>query len=242
VKIAFTTVRAVSDEVVARNEAYAGSLGFPRLGKAGRPRVAVIGGGPSVGTKIDELRAWDGDIWAINGAHQWLRSHGIDSTFFSIDALPAVAKSCEGARRAVLATCCDPSVFNSLSDAEVSAVKIGPDFECGATSATTAPTIACEMGCREMSFFGCESNYGLNTHVYCGAAQHGSMILVRCNGEEFLTAPPYFLQAEMLAAIIRAAPAVFKDKSGGLLSAMVADPDYDITAASQSVHDALRAA
>jgi hypothetical protein len=243
VKIAFTALCAISDEVIARNEAYAGSLGFPWFGRAGRPRLAIVGGGPSIARKIDALRRWDGDIWAINGAHNWLRDKDINSTFFSIDPKPIVAKCCAGAKRAVLATCCDPSVFDALKGADITAVKIGPGgLENGPTSATTAPVIATEMGYRQLTFFGCESSYGDITHAYHGDVAYGSLLQVACNGESFLTNPAFFMQAEMLAALIREAPSVFKDESGGLLSAMVADPDYDITAASQSIHDGLRAA
>jgi hypothetical protein len=51
----------------------------------------------------------------------------------------------------------------------------------------------------------------------------------------------YLAQAELLAELIRSAPGVFCDRSGGLLSALVADPEYDIVAASKDIHEAIAA-
>lgn len=234
-KINFTSLCGVSEEKLRANERYSKRLGFPRMGEAGSPRLAIAGGGPSIKDRIDELRSWDGEIWAINGTWKWLRNLGIDATFFTIDPSPGIADMCLGAERAVLAMNCDPSVFDILSG-DITAVKLGvDDLQNGPTSASTAPIIAVEMGYRHLTFFGCEGNYGELTHVYNGANFQKSLLKVNCNNETFLVCPAMFMQTEFLAGMIRAAPNVLEERSGGFLRAMVADPDYDIVAASREI-------
>jgi hypothetical protein len=243
VKINFTALCRVSDENIRRNEAIAETLGFPWLGKAGRPRLAVIGGGPSIREKMGEIAAFDGDVWAINGAWGLLRDHGIEATFYTIDPSPEAVPLCVGAKKAVIATCCDPGMFDNLMDAELSVAKIGIDgLWNGPTSASTAPVIAIEMGYRELTFYGCESSFGDEVHAYTNPIVQESRLLVACDGSNHLTNPGLFMQAEDLSELIRSAPSVFKEESGGLLRAMVNDPTPDMVAGSLSIHEGLKKA
>jgi hypothetical protein len=238
VKIEFTSIGCVPAADLERNEDYARRLGFPKWSQAASQRLAVVGGGPSIAGKAEELAAWDGDIWAINGAFQWCFRRGIDAVFFTIDPQPLVTELVGNVERAVLAMSCDPSLFDVLMNADVEAFKLGP---AGATTATAAPIFAAEKGYRSVTFFGCESSYGESTHAYIN---HGrdlkSLMRVRCNGEEFLTTPDMMLQAEFLGGLIREAP-MFEERSGGLLSAFIASPEIDVIAATQCIHDGLHA-
>ena len=242
-KIAFTSKCRVSNEDIRRNEAYAGSLGHPNVGRAKHPRLAVVAGGPSILEQMDEIAGFDGEIWAINGAFRLLADRGIEATFFTIDPTIDAVPLCVGAKRSVVATCCNSALFRNLHGAHVDVVTIGPyGLPNGPTSASTVPVIAIERGNREVTLFGCESSFGDTTHAYSNPVVAVSRLLIECNGERFLTAPDMFMQAEMLSEMIRAAPVFLKERSGGLLRAMVESPDYDIVAASQSIHDALEAA
>ncbi len=233
-KINFTSNGCVPAADLTRNEDYARRLGFPKMEPAASHRLAVVGGGPSVADKLDELSAWEDEIWAINGAFHWCLRHGIDPAFFSVDPLPQTAEHCWGATRAVLATWCHPATFEALKDADISAFK---PRDHGATTATTAPEIAIEVGYREVSFYGCESSFGETTHAY-GNRGIGNLMKVSCNGHEFLTTPDMMMQAEFLGELIRAAPC-FKDCSGGLLAAYIASPDIDVLAATPAIHRAV---
>lgn len=241
-KIDFTSLCLVPDEKLALNEAHANSLGLPALGKAKTPNLAIVGGGHSVASHIDSLREWQGDVWAANGAYGWCLENGIEAFFYSIDPRPETARYARNVKRAVVATVCDSSLFAALSGADVSLVKIDRTMN-GPTGASTVPSLAFDAGYRTVSFFGCDSSHTeIATHIYSGSVSHRSLIRVSCNGESFLTSPDMFMQAEMISTLIRLAPHLFKNRSGGILAAMVACPDYIITAASKSIHEALNAA
>ncbi len=236
-KLTLTSLSPASNEAIRWNEAYAKSLGFPRLGVAETPRLAVIGGGSSIADRLDELRSFDGDIWAINGAFHWCRDHGIETRFFSLDPSKAVLPFCAGVRSAMLGMNCHPSVFDALSNADVEAVDLA-DFPTGPTTAASAPMIAINRGYRQVHFFGCEASFEGKTHVY-GDFNLENLMKVACNGQEFLTTIDMMMQAEHLGALIRECQGVFVDRSGGLLGAFIASPDIDVLAATKSLHEAV---
>ena len=233
-RIEFTSIGCVSATVLARNEDYARRLGFPKWSPAASQRLAVVGGGPSITDRVEELAAWDGDIWAINGAVGWCMRQGIDAVLFTIDPLPATAKHATGVERAFVSVTCHPSLFDALQGADIEAFK--PTLT-GATTATAAPIAAADKGYRSVTFFGCESSFGDATHVY-GNRDVKNLMRVRCNGQEFLTTPDMMMQAEFLGELIREAP-MFAERSGGLLSACVADPEIDVIAATPLIHEAV---
>lgn len=217
-------------ETLARNVAYAKSLGLPSV-QARAPTLAVVGGGPSVAQHYEELRNWSGEIWAINGTYRWLASHGVSCRFFSTDPLPGVADLCSGSD-AVLALRCDPGAFDAVAGAETVDIE---DMPRGPTTASCAPLLAAMCGFHQVSMFGCEGSFGETTHAY-GTPRDVRLLKVACDGQEFLTSPQMMMQVEYLADIIRAAPRFCADRSGGLLSACVSDPDIDVLAASRSIH------
>lgn len=202
------------------------SVGWPE--PKGSGHLAVVGGGPSVRDALSRLETWPGEIWAINGTWRWLKDHGIEATYFSCD--PADDSSLiRGAQRAVLAAHCHPNMFKAAPETYRWS---GETY--GTTTATAATIIAPRCGFSEVTFFGCGSSYTNITHVY-QAEETQHYLLIRCNGQEFLTKPEFLLQAEQLAAAIRAAPNVFHEESGGLLRAMIADPDWDAIAGSRNL-------
>lgn len=238
-KIAFKPLHCVPVETLERNRAHTRTLGLPTLGEARHPWLAVVGGGPSVAGHIDELREWPGEIWAINGAYKFLRDHGVLAAFFTIDPQPGIAAMSGSIDCGVLATSCDPSAFAAAYHAHIETVELD-DYPCGPTTASTAPIIALRRGHKMVSFFGCEGNFGATTHAY--ENRDVKLLEVVCNGKTFRTNPQMLQQSEYLAEQIRVAPHVLVDRSGGLLSAFVADPDIDVTAASRSIYEAVMAA
>lgn len=240
-KLNLTAIAPVSLEGLLHNAANAKRLGFPRLGIAGTPRLAVVGGGNSIRDRVDEIRSFDGDVWAINGAFKWCQERGIEARFYSADPTALIAGDCIGAKSAMLCMATDPSVFEELKDADVEAVGIvGPEnMLVGPTSACCAPLIAVNRGYTEISFFGCESSFGASTHAY-GNFNLENLMRVACNGREFLTTPDMMMQVENLGAQIRAFPKLLKDRSGGLLSAYIESPEIDVLAAAPSLYEAVQ--
>lgn len=231
-RIDFRGLGCVSSETADRNLAYSATLNL-RPVSASRERLAIVGGGPSITQHTDELRAWNGEVWAINGAFQWCRAHGIDAAFVTIDPMPVQNHlfTLEGVTRAILSPECDPSLFKSLAKADI---QLFPVRARGATTATAVPTVAVSAGYREVHFFGCESSYSTQTHAYQNW-EHEEWLELATKHATFKTKAEFFMQAQWLAGIINAAPNVFKDRSGGLLRALIEDPEWDITALSPAI-------
>ena len=83
--------------------------------------VAIIAGGPSINDHVRSIRALaDGgcDIWAINGTHDWLVSHGIKPhAMWVVDGRPECAAFVAKPQPACtyyINSRCDPAVFAAL--------------------------------------------------------------------------------------------------------------------------------
>lgn len=242
--ISFGGELPVSADTCAINAQHSRALGLKtyRSWQTANPRVAVVGGGPSIKEHLDVLKNWDGDVWAINGAWKWCRDNGIEATFFACDPHPIVAQWAEGADKALIEISCDPAVFEALKSADV--YTFDADAETGgiigyASTASSAPHLAIRMGYRSVTFFGCESSYLPNkSHAFMDEDRAEQMI-VRCNGNDYLTAPDLFLQAMGLSSYIKQVPEFISEQSGGLLGAMIEDPKFHIAWISQPLADAL---
>ena len=218
-------VVAVPDEKVRENEEHARSLGLPKVYFPPfhhNEKLAVVGGGPSIRTQWDEIRKFK-HILAINNTRNTLKQYGIDATFFTIDPTDIVTEWARGATNALVATRCDPSVFEALKGSNVRVFDTPGDVPMLTSSASTAVPLAMKMGFRQVCFFGCESSYKGTSHV--DRHEDREVIKVRADGKDFITAGDYFFIAQELSNAIRANPGVITEKSGGLLRAMVRDPN-----------------
>lgn len=230
-KITWMPYLSVTPERTAHNIAACHARSLPGLSNKPRPKLAIVGGGPSVVENIDELKAWEGDIWVSGSAHQWALANGLDCWFFTIDQCPTLAQDAKGAKRAILATCCDPSVFDELYDVSVEVFDLipdGPTANHHCTTVTAGPMAGLMMGYKDFTFFGCDSSFREQTHAYHDYPVK-DMLRVDCNNESYVTSPSMLLQAEFLSGVIRMAPQIFKTCGDGLLQAMIASQDYDIT-------------
>jgi hypothetical protein len=194
----------------------------------GRP-LAIVGGGVSVLKCIGELQNWPGDIWAVNAMSKVLKNYDIECTAVTVDPHVDQWKQFDGEGDALLATCCAPKLFdmyegrcrafNMVDDAEDGLLAKG-----GGTSASSIHLVAFELGYTEISYFGCESSYTYKTHVY-DYEDPGPYVTIEAGGEEYNTKPYLEMQACFLSSVMREFPSVFKNRSGGLLGAMIKHPD-----------------
>lgn len=243
-EIVFTGVPTVSGEAITHNVNVTHRLGLPdfRSIKPTSKRLAVIGGGPSIREHEDELRSFDGDVWAINGAWAWCKVHGIPARFFTLDPDPIVMRWINGVDKALLCSRVDPQVFYELKGKDVRVFDISQEggVASGSSTATCAPVLAAALGYTELVFYGCESSYPQDeTHAYQHEVRE-DQLWVTCGGEEYLTAPDFYIQAQELSALIREFPRHFSERSGGLLRALVADPKFDVTAVSRNLFEQLK--
>lgn len=238
-KIDFTSHCHTSVKDLLRNRDYAKTLGFPHMGEAEKPSLAIVGGGPSAKHHLRELKSFDGEVWAINGAWAWCKDKGIRATFCSADSIPEVASLALGVEQAFIATHCHKDLFDVLKDADIEAVDVASDiYPSGPTTATAFPLHAIDRGHNHITYFGCESSWKTNSHTYKDESSKNVM-RVQCNGREFLTQPHLAMQAEILAALIISAPSVFSEQSGGLLRALTKNPKLDVLAVSANIHESL---
>lgn len=242
-EIHFSGVPTVTHEVIQANVAYSHSLGLPTFAdvKATSKRLAIVGGGPSIREHVAELAAFDGDIWAINGAWRWCKDNGISARFFTVDPDPIVNRWIDGVDKALLCSRVDRQVFDRLSGADVVLFDVSAEggVAAGSSTAMCAPVLAAAMGYEHAVFYGCESSYPKGaSHAYMHEERDDEIALV-CGGQEFRTAPDYYIQVQELSGVIREFPRYFSERSGGLLRAMVADPKHDIIAVSRSLMAAL---
>jgi hypothetical protein len=217
-----------ADSVLRRNVALAAA--FPRVKPGAHEHpVAVCGGGPSLVAHLEELRAWPGDIWAINYTADYLLDRGVDCALFTVDAQ---IKSTRAQKR-LIATNCDPALFEKdarcfpLIEYEAGGVP------GGSTSAGRTPALALRLGYPGAVYFGCDSSFEDRSHVDRNERLEEALI-VRANGKDWLTHPELCMQAECLSEVLRNFPDKFQSKSGGLLDAMTADPEWAVVAVSDA--------
>lgn len=238
-KITFTAGEVYPSDTLAANKVLNNGLGYPCFGtaKATKANIAVVGGGPQVSDFTEELKVWDGDIWAINGAFGWCLDHGIDATFYTLDASPALEGMAKRASRAILADNCSPSVAGAVR---------GPvllvDMEnvpLGCTSTATAPMLAALAGYASLTLFGCESSFTDREHAYSWKYVTESRVLVSCGSREYLTTPQLIMQAEYVADIARQIPGYVTVKGDGFLPALIEHGDYDVLKVSRDIAEAV---
>lgn len=251
-KIAFAGKMCVEHKVLERNMRHARKLGLEYLKKPPAKEIAfhdrklaVVGGGHSVSRNLYELRNWDGEIWAINGACTWLRNHGIESTLFTIDPLPVLAEKCAGAKKAIISTRCDPALFKALEGAHVRIFDVAQDraggFLSSCGSVLTVPDLATDLGFKDIHFFGCEGSFEGDTHLYMNDPQDFRFV-VSCGGKEYMTLPELYVLTVEVAKLLKAFSNNFHDRSGGLLGALIQNPEHDIVKVSRRLLEGLKEA
>lgn len=235
-KIHWISAPTVSDDGRLANSKVIETLGLPRY--AGSGRLAVVGGGPSIRDHIEELRNWDGTIWAVNGTINWCIDNGIPAWFYTADSSPMANWPCDLSRitRAVLAPDCSPEMVAHLQSIGAEITLTCP-LESGPTSANASDYLAIDAGHSHVTYFGCEGSFApQNTHAF-EAFPIPDWLVVEIGGEHFRTKAEFISQAIMLSNTIKALPTVFAEKSGGMLRAMIEHgPDHDVYMVSHSLH------
>lgn len=210
------------------------AAGVPRVkpGKHEHP-VAVCGGGPSLDSHLQELLDWPGDVWAINYTAAYLLDRGIDCTMFTIDGM---VKSTTAKKR-LISSNCDPALHEGAECFGLIEFEYG-GVPGGSTSAGRTPALSLRLGYPGAVYFGCDSSFKDRSHVDRNERLPNALV-VRANGSDYLTHPELCMQAECLSEVLREFPGTFKSKSGGLLDAMTADPDWSVVAVSAPYKDSL---
>jgi hypothetical protein len=242
VKIILNALGCISPAQITENITNNKALGYQaECHLPNRPPLAIVGGGRSILSHLDELRAWPGDIWGINHTFTWLRDRGIRARFYTADPRYLPDLDIRPGDDVLIATYSDRGLFQQCAAGNVRTFQHWENGVVpGITSAGTALTLAMSLGYGDVTYFGCESSFGGDeTHVYVDDVP-ADLVRVVCNGEAFLSKLEFLHQAILLATAVRGLPDIFKERSGGLLAAMVEDPDWDITHGTRELHAQLR--
>lgn len=251
-RIKFNGVGPVSDEGLQLHIAAALASGFPLVERTPRlVPLAVVGGGPSVLNHLNELSEWKGDIWAINQTATWLASKGIvDNVYmFTVDPGDDLPQWTDGVERALLASICHPKLFEKLKGKDVRIFHTehyrDADLQVtgGSSSACRVAVLALAMKYSEVVYFGCEGSFQTVTHAYRDENElevRPKQLIIKAGEHLYRTGPDYLVTSEYLEKIITTFPDYFKERSGGLLRAMINNPDsWEVVALSESLKNEL---
>lgn len=220
-------------------------LPLSRQGAQREGPLAIVASGPSVADYLDELRVWPGEVWAINGAYDWLLDQGvIPRGFFALDPLPELAdylRRPHASTTFYLASTCDPAVFDALEGHKVELFHgVAEDIEYpeglvvggGTTAATRVPYLGLWKGWRDITMFGCDSSF--TERVYCydwgryATDIDNKRVWVEANGEgPFQTELGLMKQVSQLAVLHSKFNGRLKIRCGGLMDAFMRAPIVD---------------
>lgn len=237
-QITFKALNNVSEAQIASNRKVNRARGIPKVGTSlVKSRLAVVGGGPDLFRFVDELKCFDGEIWAINGAYNWCKASGIDAVFYAVDPSFRLLPLVRIVHKAVLADTVHEAVFNSLGAKVVEIAWTGPrGIKHGTTAAATAPMVAAERGHKHVTFYGCQSSFLADkTHIYKNDKL--SKIWIKCGGIGYVSCPQFIMQAELLAGLVRGLPKGIAVRGQGFLSSLIEHGTFEVTHVTRSVND-----
>ena len=243
------SVCVVDKEGRDRNLSSALARGLPTAQKlpARTGRLAIVAAGPSVRDHLEELRSWPGEVWAINGAYDYLLDQGIvPHGFFAIDPLPELAEYVQRPHPETtfyIASTADPAVFDALKDARVLTFHPYSDdvgypegfgtIGGGTTSVTRAPYLGLLQGWRDITLFGVDSSYDGQEYCYpwgrysTDIANPKMWVDLYDGGPRYQTEVGLLKQVSQLAVLAPLFNGMLKFKCGGLMQDFLDQPARD---------------
>ena len=243
VRINFNITCNTGGEIIKRNLHKTDVGNYTRLtydyGKVLRkPPCAVVGGGPSTAVSLDILKAWQGDIFAINDTAGYLSDNGISSFLFAIDCSRIPYKIGPLVKGALFASRCHRRQFNLFTKDKIRTFDLAEDYQGGTTGGPTAvcrtPLQLLRMGYTAITYFGCDGSFANLDHTHVSGLQkvaHDNMMFVKVNEIDYLTNASLTVQSEYLSRVLLKYPQYLVCASGGLLRAMMEHPDTWVVSA-----------
>ncbi len=208
-------------------------------------QLAIVASGPSLRDYQHELVDWPGEVWAINGAYNFLLDQNIiPDGFFAIDPLPGLSEYVQKAHSKTtfyIASTGDPSVFDALEGHKVQVFHAaGMDYPQGqwqigggTTAATRVGYLGLLQGWREMVMYGVDSSYQGREYCYewgtysTDIAGEKVWVKVTREGPAFETEVGLMKQCTQLAVLHAKFNGMLKFRCNGLLAAFMRSPMMD---------------
>lgn len=211
-----------------------------------KPPCAVVGGGPGLEARLKILREWKGDIFAVNDTAGYLSQKGIPCYLYSIDATEVPFKIGPLVKGAVLASRCHQVQFKLFKRRDVRIFHMADDnngngTEGGPTSVCRTPHLLLRMGYAAIAYFGFDGCFYDKSHAgdvseATRKAAKDNLIVVTCKGVDYLSNAALMMQCEYLADVMKKYPQFLINASGGMLEAMIKNPDdWTVTAISEGL-------
>lgn len=213
------TVCNTATQEIHRNVRFATSRLHPwfDLKPANDDHAVIVGGGPSVKSKLDEIRwrqSLGQSVWALNGSADFLTANGIVPDYHVIvDARQDNARFVEEAHpetHYLIASQCSPKVFDALKGHTVTIWhSAAPDIEAilgaerarpvhliggGSTVGLQAIVLAHSWGVRKFHLYGFDSSIAESHHAYPQDQNNADIVVDVIAGEEKFRAAPWMVQ------------------------------------------------
>lgn len=172
-----------------------------------------MAGGPSLNDTIGELRQFR-NIMVCGSAHDHIVSLGIKPTYSVFcdagSAIPFFKRKQKDCTY-LLATQCDPALFDHLSDCQITMWDLNGFVDAsefngrgringGTTAALRAPSLALVLGFSDFHLFGVDSSFdndvGRHAYDYEDETEGAPFVYAKVNERVFLTTKQFIAQAQ----------------------------------------------
>ena len=210
---------------------------YPRvkLEVLNKPPCAVVGGGPGLAEKLDELRAFTGDIYAVNDTAGFLSDQGIPSYMFAVDATYKRYKTGPLVKGCLFASRVHRRQFHMFDGSlgpkkEIRVFDMREDYETGVQGGPTAVCRSCHlllrMGYFQVVYFGIEGCFYEMTHISGNQkVALDNMIIVKVHGVDYLTNASLLMQCQYMQPNFLKFTRYMVNRSEGLIKAMIEYPN-----------------
>ena len=190
---------------------------LPGLLYARNEPIAVVGGGPSLNTCIDQIRKFN-HVMVCGSAHDHLVSLGVTPTFaLAVDAKEDSVNWFQNPQPKtsyLLASQCHPNMYEKLAshkvamwhlkgqfDGEKEVLGDEPSINWGCMVGVMSIQMCLYLGFQELHFFGMDGNHeGDQHHAYdvgdYAQQSYENRTVFKCNGREFLSTTALISQME----------------------------------------------
>ncbi len=210
------------------------SAKYPRVtwAIAKYPPCAVVGGGLSVQSRLEILRKWHGDVFAINDTAGYLSDNEVPCFLYAVDTTDIPYRIGSFVKGAVLASRVNIIQFRQMKKRPIWVFDMAEEdphdgIEGGPTAVCRTAHLFLKMGYSGIKYFGIDGSFDMRfTHAsgYSKAA-YDNMMIVTAGGVDYNTNAAFMLQNEFMVDVMTKYKEFLTHDSDGLIKAMLENPE-----------------